>query len=170
MWSRVVLYKYLRYQVFTTGSNFNYLSKAWFPLSRNFYVRKINVCKWNRGNVLKVARKRKSRKSLNFTFNLKFLDLASILFTWLKFTCVNVRSQKRVSGNPPQRYVCVTDMFVRAAFLESVHYFGTSDYFSGRKKKEKNNLNDQNFKVYWKIRVEDRLKKIVDRGDMGRRL
>ena len=37
-------------------------------------------------------------------------------------------------------------------------------------KKEKNNLNDQNFKVYWKIRVEDRLKKIVDRGDMGRRL
>ena len=113
----------------------------------------------NRGNVLKVARKRKGRKSLNFTFNLKFLDLASILFTWLKFTCVNVRSQKRVSGNPPQRYVCVTDVFVRAAFLESVHYFGTSDYFSGRKKKEKNNLNDQNFKVYWKIRVEDRLKK-----------
>ena len=37
--------------------------------------------------------------------------------------------------------------------LESVDYFGTTDHFSGRKKK--NNLNEQNFKVYWKIRIED---------------
>ena len=54
-----------------------------------------------KGNVWKVARKRKSRISLNFTFNLNNLHLASILFTWLKFTCVNVHSQKRVSGNQP---------------------------------------------------------------------
>ena len=47
---------------------------------------------------VKVARKRKSRTSLNFTFNLNTSYLAS-LFTWLKFTCVNVRIQKRVSGN-----------------------------------------------------------------------
>ena len=44
---------------------------------------------------------RKSRMSLNFTFNLNNLYLASILFTWLKFTSVNVHSQKRVSGNQP---------------------------------------------------------------------
>ena len=44
--------------------------------------------------------KRKSRNSLNLTFNLNTLYLnTSILFTLLKFTCVNVRSQKRVSGN-----------------------------------------------------------------------
>ena len=38
----------------------------------------------------------------------------------------------------------------------SVDYFGTTDHFSGRKKK--NNLNEENFKVYWKIgsRIEDR--------------
>ena len=37
----------------------------------------------------------------DFTFNLNNLYLAFILFTWLKFTCVNVHSQKRVSGNQP---------------------------------------------------------------------
>ena len=31
--------------------------------------------------------------SLNFSFKLSTFYLASILFTWLKFTCVNVRSQ-----------------------------------------------------------------------------
>ena len=45
--------------------------------------------------------KRKSRNSLHLTFSLNTLYLTSILFTWLKFTCVNVPSQKRVSGNPP---------------------------------------------------------------------
>ena len=39
--------------------------------------------------------------SLNFTFNLNTLYLASILFTWLKFTYVNVLSQKGVIGNQP---------------------------------------------------------------------
>ena len=55
----------------------------------------------NRGNALTVARKRNRRTSLNFTFNLNTLYLASILLTWLKFMCVNVRSQERVSGNQP---------------------------------------------------------------------
>ena len=45
---------------------------------------------------MKVTRKRKSRTSLNFTFYLNTLYLVSILFTRLKFTCVNVRSQKSV--------------------------------------------------------------------------
>ena len=53
------------------------------------------------GNVWKIARKRKSWTSLNFSFKLNTFYLASILFTRLKFTCVNVRSQKRVSGNQP---------------------------------------------------------------------
>ena len=66
------------------------------------YVRKIYVRKENRGNVWKVTRKRESWTSLNFLFKLSNFYLASILFTWLKFTCVNVRSQKRVSGNTPQ--------------------------------------------------------------------
>ena len=49
---------------------------------------------------------------------------------------------------------------------ESVDYFGTTDHFSGRKKK--NNLNEQNFKVYWKIRIEDR--GIRDRGSVKKNL
>ena len=35
------------------------------------------------------------------SLNSALFDLASILFTCLKFTCVNVRSQKRVNGNQP---------------------------------------------------------------------
>ena len=51
----------------------------------------------------------------------------------------------------------------RILSFESVDYFGTNDHFSGRKKKK--NLNEQNFKVYWKFRIEesgieDRLKSI----------
>ena len=50
----------------------------------------------------------------------------------------------------------------RILSLESVDYFGTTGHFSGRKKK--NNLNEQNIKAYWKIRIEesgieDRLKR-----------
>ena len=54
----------------------------------------------------------------------------------------------------------------RILSLESVDYFGTTDHFSGRKKK--NNLNEQNFKVYWKIRIEDR--GIRDRGSVKKNL
>ena len=46
----------------------------------------------------------------------------------------------------------------RILSLESVDYFRTSDYLSGRKKK--NNLNEQNFEVYWKTSIEDRLEKL----------
>ena len=78
-----------------------------YLLSRNFYVRK--CVKFAFANEIKAMYERslvqlcerKSRNSLNLTFNLNTLYLTSILFTWLKFTCVNVRSQKRVSGNPP---------------------------------------------------------------------
>ena len=42
----------------------------------------------------------------------------------------------------------------RTLSLERVDYFRTIDYFSGRKKE--NNLNEQNFEVYWKTRSEDR--------------
>ena len=38
----------------------------------------------------------------------------------------------------------------RILSLESVDYLGTTDHVSGRKKKR------INFKVYWKIRIEDR--------------
>ena len=45
--------------------------------------------------------KHKSRTSLNFTFNLNALYFASILFTRLKFTCIEVHSQKFFSGDQP---------------------------------------------------------------------
>ena len=50
----------------------------------------------------------------------------------------------------------------RILSLERVDYFGTTvtDHFSGRKKK--NNLNQQNFKVFWKTRIEDRGSRIED--------
>ena len=50
----------------------------------------------------------------------------------------------------------------RVLSLESVDYFGTTDHFIGRKKK--NNLYEQNFKVYWKIRIEDRGSRIEKSG------
>ena len=60
----------------------------------------------------------------------------------------------------------------RILSFECVDYFGTIDHFSGPKT---NNLHEQNFQVYWKIRIEhrasgieDRLKK-MDCGDVGRR-
>ena len=34
--------------------------------------------------------------------------------------CINVWSQKRVSGNPPERYVCVTDVFIRVALNSTI--------------------------------------------------
>ena len=45
----------------------------------------------------------------------------------------------------------------RILSLESVDYFGTIDYFSGRKKVQ---CYEHNFEVYWKTRIEDRLKKL----------
>ena len=55
----------------------------------------------------------------------------------------------------------------RILSLESVDYFGRTDHFSVRKK-EKNNLKEQNFKVYWKIKIEDR--RIRDRGSVKKNL
>ena len=55
----------------------------------------------------------------------------------------------------------------RILSLESVDYFGTTDHFSGRKK-QKNNLNEQNFRVYWNIRIEDR--GISDRASVKKNL
>ena len=66
-------------------------SKGWFPMSRNFYVR--TCVKFSFAN--KIARERKSWTSLNFSFKLSTFYLASILFTWLRFTCVNVRKKTR---------------------------------------------------------------------------
>ena len=79
-----------------SNSSVGSFSKGWFPVSRNFYVRKIYVCKQNRGNAWKVARKRKSWTSLNFSFKLSTFYLASIL-------SIKVRNLKRVSGNQPYR-------------------------------------------------------------------
>ena len=74
----------------------NCFSYGWFPVSRIFYVRYVR-----NGNAWKGACKRKSWTSLNFSFKLSIFYLSSILFTWLKFTCVNERSQTCASGNQP---------------------------------------------------------------------
>ena len=56
----------------------------------------------------------------------------------------------------------------RILSFEGVDYCRISDYFSGRKKK--NNLNEQNFEVYRKTRIEDRGSKIGDRGSVKKKL
>ena len=62
-----------------------YWTKGWFSVSR--------ACvKFTLANKIEAMHER----SLNFSFKLN-----TILFTWLKFTRVNVRSQKCVSGNQP---------------------------------------------------------------------
>ena len=55
--------------------------KGWFPVSRNFHLR--TCVKFTLVDKIEVSP----------------FYLASILFPWSKFTCVNVRNQKRVSGN-----------------------------------------------------------------------
>ena len=42
-------------------------------------------------------------------------SLASILFKRLKFTCVNVRNQKRVSGNQPKAWLPMVALTVKMA-------------------------------------------------------
>ena len=102
---------YLRYQVFffffrlfTTGRNFNYLSKGWFPLSRNFYVR--TCVKFTFANKIEamyegshVSVKVETRSTSRLAQHL-ISCLYLYLFTWFKFTCV--------------KYVCNTDVFIRA--------------------------------------------------------
>ena len=68
-------------------------SSLFSSISMEFLEQKIKA------NHSKVARKGKSWTSFKFKFKLSTFYLASILFTRLKFTCVNARSQKRVSGN-----------------------------------------------------------------------
>ena len=54
----------------------------------------------------------------------------------------------------------------RILSLERDDYFGTTDHSSVRKKE--NNLNEQNLKAYWKIRIEDG--GIKDRGSVKKNL
>ena len=94
---------YLRYQVFTTGSNFNYLSKGWFPLSRNFYVRTcVKVTFANKIEAMyegsHVSVKVETRSTWRLAQHL-ISCLYFYLFTWFKFTFV--------------KYVCNTDVFIR---------------------------------------------------------
>ena len=56
---------------------------------------------------------------LNFSSKFSTFYLASILFTWLKFTCVNVRSQKRISGNQPLYFLLLL-LFDRSFHLHSI--------------------------------------------------
>ena len=162
-----------------------------YPLSRNFYVR--TCVKFTFANKIEAMCershvqlcKRKSRNSLNLTFNLNHLYLASILFTWLKFMCINVWSRKTRQWKSTRTLRMCHGCFDTGSFeldyprtllavlhvhrieipyraipervgprflsLESVDYFGTTDHFSDWKKK--NNLNEKNFKVYWKIEI-----------------
>ena len=92
------------------------------PLSRNFYVRTCEKLVF--ANKIETMYeklhvqlcKRKSRNLLYLTFNLNTLYLTSVLFTRLKFTCVNVQSQKRVTANPPKRYVMCHWCVYRGSF------------------------------------------------------
>ena len=82
----------------------SFLSWGWFPLSRNFYVR--TCVKFRFANKIEAMYERShvsAKVEPHSTSRLisTFYILPSILFIWLKFACVNVRSQKRVSGNQP---------------------------------------------------------------------
>ena len=98
-----------------------------YPLSRNFYVR--TCAKFAYTNKIEAMYerphvqlcKRKSRNSLNLTFNLNTLYLTSILFTSFKFTCFNVRSQKRVSGNLPYVTYVSRMCYIRVALNLTIH-------------------------------------------------
>ena len=109
----------------------------------------------------------------------------------------SVRSQKRVIGNPPWRYVCITDVFIRVAlnltvralYLQhfiSIEYKSHIELFRNGLVQEfyrwkcwffwnnlsrqwsKKKINEQNFEVYWKIRIEDRGSR--DRGSVKKNL
>ena len=78
------------------------MPKGWFPVSRNFYV---STCvKFTFANKVEAMHERSlvsvkvEPRSTTLSFKLSTFYLASILFTWLKFTCDNVRIQKRVSA------------------------------------------------------------------------
>ena len=78
--------------------------------------------------------------------NCEELHRVSVLETWLSRTLLAALHVHRIGipcGASSER------VGPRILSLESVDYFGTSDYFSGRKKK--NNLNEQNFggKANW---------------------
>ena len=69
--------------------------KGWFSVSPNFYVRTFaNKIEATHERSLVSVKVEPRALSL---FKLSTFYLASILFTWLKFTCVNGRSQKRVT-------------------------------------------------------------------------
>ena len=82
-----------------------------YPLSRNFYVR--TCVKFAFANKIKAMYerlhvqlcKRKSRNSLNLTFNLNILCLTSIWFTWLKFalTCGAKNASVEIHPNVSHR-------------------------------------------------------------------
>ena len=63
--------------------------------------------------------------------------------------------------HPTCSALCPEQVGPRILSLGSVDYFRTNDYFSCKKK---DNLNEQNFEVYWKTRIEDRGSEIVDQG------
>ena len=125
-----------------------------YPLSLSFYVR--TCVKFAFANKIEAMYERshvqlcksKSRNSLNLTFNLNTLYLTSILYPRTLLAARHVHRIEIPYRAFPKR------VGQRILSLESVDCFRTTDHFSGRKKK--NDINQQKFKVYWKIRIEDR--------------
>ena len=89
------------------------MPKGWFPVSRNFYVR--TCVKFTFANEIEAVYERSlvsvkvEPRSTTLSLKLSTFYLASILFTWLKFTCVTVRyralpcvsKNASVPGNQP---------------------------------------------------------------------
>ena len=86
------------------------IDQGGFPLSRNCYAVRTHVVyarKFNRGNVLnvhiwEVARKRRywARFNSKYTFMCDLPYIGSILFTHVKFTCVNVQRFLKIPAYP----------------------------------------------------------------------
>ena len=180
MWSRVTLYKYLRCQVFNTGSNFNYLSKSWFPLSRIFYVRtcvkltfKNNIeAMYDRSHVSVKVEPRSSSRLISTLYFLPLFYLRALTggaknasveihpnVTYVSRMCLygllsTWLSRTLLAALPVHRI----EIPCRAFPEGSVHDFGyrlktliTLEQVITSVVEKKNNHDEQNFEAYWKI-------------------
>ena len=92
-------------------------SDGWFPVSRIFYVR--TCVKFTFANKIMAMHERslvsvKVEPRSTSRLSSALFILVFILFTWLKFKCVNVHSQKRVSGNQPWVQLCANISLFRS--------------------------------------------------------
>ena len=109
-------------------------SDGWFPVSRIFYVR--TCVKFTFANKIMAMHERslvsvKVEPRSTCRLSSALFILVFILFTWLKFKCVNVHSQKRVSGNQPWVQLCANISLFRSRSDRLISKFFVSKFCLG---------------------------------------